>query len=378
VLAAPEIAPPRARREEFRSTVDAHVAPRADRWDLEGRIPPEALELAEREGWWGAPLPADVGGTGMDWVTVGALHEEVGRGCSSLRSLLTVHTMASASVERWGSREQRERWLPALASGGVIGAFCLTEPGAGSDAAAITTTARPRRDGFALVGKKVWITGGQVAGVYLVFARHGSGISAFLVPRDAPGLTIEPVEGALGTRASMLAELTFEDCALSADALLGPPGLGLAAVGTSALDIGRYSVACGSVGIVGGALEASARHAAGRAHRGGLLKDEPLVRRMLTDMVVALRSGRLLCEYAGRLKDERDPGTIIATWIAKYEASRAAARSAADAVQIHGASGCAAGHAVGRYYRDAKVMEIIEGSTELQQMTIADDAFRAL
>lgn len=365
-----------ALRDEFRDLVDRHVAPNADRFDLDGRMPADVLDLVGRLGWWGATLPGEVGGAGMDWVTLGTLHEEIGRGCSSLRSLLTVHTMVVSAIERWGSQGQRERWWPALASGEVLGAFCLTEPEAGSDAAAIATTATPCAGGFLLRGTKVWITGGQVASLYLVFARHDGGISAFLVPRGAPGLTIVPIEGVLGTRASMLAELSFEECQAGEEALLGPARAGLATVATAALDVGRYSVACGSVGIVHACLEASARHAATRTHRSGPLKDEPLVRRMLTDMIVDARSGRLLCERAGRLKDERDPATIMATWVAKYQASRAAARAASDTVQIHGAAGCAAGHRAGRYYRDAKVMEIIEGSTELQQVTIADDAYR--
>ena len=311
----------RPSRDELRELVDREVVPNADAWDAAGWIPPEVLEAAGRHGWWGAAVPEELGDGGMDWVTVGALHEEIGRGCSSLRSLLTVHSMVTAALVRWGRPDQQERWLPALAAGATLGGFCLTEPEAGSDAAAIGTTATPVAGGFELEGRKVWVTGGQTAGVYLVFARHDGAISAFLVPHDAPDLTIAPIEGALGTRASMLAEVVFDGCRVTDDALLGPPGAGLAAVGTSALDIGRYSVACGSVGIVNACLRASARHAAARRSSDGVLKDQPLIRRMLTDMVVAVRSGRLLCEHAGRLKDERDPATIMATWIAKYEAS---------------------------------------------------------
>jgi methoxymalonate biosynthesis protein len=370
-------APPQAAsRGSFRAVVEAEIAPRADRFDADEWIPEDVLHTVASNGWWGATVPADCGGAGMSWRTLGALHEEVGRGCSSVRSLLTVHAMVTWSIDRWGTTEQRERWLPRLAAGELLGAFCLTEPDAGSDAAAISTMAEPHDGGHALTGTKLWITGGQVAGLFLVFARTGPGISAFLVPRGAPGLTVTPIKEALGTRASMLAELTLDRCELPADALLGPPGFGLATVVTGALDIGRFSVACGCVGIVQACLDASAARATQRVHRDGPLKDRQLVRRMLSDMVVDARAGRLLCEQAARLKDEDDAGTIMATWVAKYHASRAAARAAADAVQIHGARGCVPGHGVDRFYRDAKVMEIIEGSNELQQITIADDADR--
>jgi methoxymalonate biosynthesis protein len=371
-------AAPSAGRESFRAVVDEAIAPRADAFDGSERIPLDVIALVARQGWWGAPVAAEWGGAQMSWLTVGALHEEVGRGCSSVRSLLTVHAMVAHAVARFGDAEQRERWLPGFASGDALGSFCLTEPDAGSDAAAIAATAVASGGGFTLDGTKLWVTGGQLASVFLVFARAGGGISAFLVPREAPGLTVTPIDGVLGTRASMLAEVRMSGCRVGGHALLGPGGFALATVLTSALDVGRYSVACGSVGIVQACLEASAAHAARRAHRDGTLSDLQLVRRMLSDMVVDARAARLLCEEAGRLKDGEDPATITATWVAKYHASRAAARAASDTVQIHGARGCAPGHCAGRYYRDAKVMEIIEGSTELQQLTIADDALRAV
>ncbi len=372
-IARQHVAEPRA---PFRAVVDEHIAPYAEEFDAHETLPRHLLELVAQQHWWGATLPTDIGGTGMDWVAFGVLHEEVGRGCSSLRSLMTVHAMVCAAVDRWGRDDQRDRWLPALARGERLGAFCLTEPAAGSDASAIEATAERRAGHFALNGTKLWVTGGQVAGIYLVFARHGAGLSAFVVPREAHGLIVTPIEGALGTRASMLARIDLRNCEVDEACLLGPEGMALPTVLTAALDIGRFSVACGSVGIVSACLQASARHAAARAPGGNRLADQQLVRRMLSDMVLDVRAGRLLCQEAGRLKDAQDPATLMATWVAKYHASRAAARAASDTVQIHGAAGCAAGHPAGRLYRDAKVMEIIEGATELQQTTIADDAFR--
>ncbi|WP_411126482.1 acyl-CoA dehydrogenase family protein [Streptomyces sp. x-19] len=360
----------------FRAVVDAEIAPHADRFDRDERVPDDVLARLGELGWWGAILPTDVGGAGMDMVTLGALHEEVGRGCSSVRSLLTVHSMVAHAVARWGSADQRERWLPRLASGQALGAFCLTEPEGGSDAAQLATTATRDTTGHLLDGHKRWITGGQLATLLLVFARTERGVTAFLVERDTPGLTIRPRTGMLGTKASMLAEIDFDRCPLGADAVLGPEGFALATVLTGVLDIGRYSVACGCVGILQACMEASAGHTGRKGNRPAPLGDHQLVRQMLTRMVTDVRAARLLCREAGRLKDDNDPHTIMATWIAKYFAATAASRAAADAVQLHGAAGCSTDHPVQRYYRDAKVMEIIEGSTQIQEVQIAEEAYK--
>ncbi|MEW9555772.1 acyl-CoA dehydrogenase family protein [Nonomuraea sp. NPDC050783] len=370
-------APPRVvDRRSARAFVDTHVVPYADDYDRSGRVPEDLLRQVAAAGLWAPFLPPESGGAGMDLVTLGEVHEEVGRGCSSLRSLLTVHTMVAWTLQRWGTPLQRERWAPALAAGDVLGAFCLSEPGAGSDTSGITTTATERGDGWVLDGVKKWTTGGQRADLFLVFARTATSIGAFLVPRDAPGVEVRPIDDMLGTRASMLAEITFRDVALGRDALLGPSGFTAGMVLTGTLDLGRYSVAAGSVGIVQACLEASAAYAAQRRVGGRPLAELPLVQAKLSDMVTDARAARLLLAEAGRLKDAGESGTIMATWIAKYFASTAAARHAAEAVQIHGANGCSPDYPVARLYRDAKVMEIIEGSNEIQRITIAGQAER--
>jgi alkylation response protein AidB-like acyl-CoA dehydrogenase len=363
-------------RAAARAFVDTRVAPFADEYDREARLPGELLTEISRAGLWAPFLPLEAGGLGLDMVTVGAIHEEVGRGCSSVRSLLTVHGMVAWAVQRWGSTTQREFWLPQLASGTTLGAFCLTEPQAGSDSSRITTRARRRGDDWILTGVKKWITGGQIAGLFLVFARTDLGVAAFLVPGDAPGVEITPVSDIMGTRASMLAEVRLDQAVAGPDALLGPDGFTAGLVMTGALDIGRYSVAAGSVGIIQACLEACAAYSSRRSVSAGRLRDLQLIRAKITDMVTDVSAGRLLCEHAGRLKDAGDKSTIMATLIAKYFASTAAARHAGEAVQIHGANGIGPGFPVGRYYRDAKVMEIIEGSSEIQRITIADEAYR--
>ncbi|MFI5585708.1 acyl-CoA dehydrogenase family protein [Amycolatopsis sp. NPDC051758] len=357
--------------------VDDEVGPHANAWEQAEEIPDDVRRRVAELGLWAPFLPVESGGAGMDMVTLGRVHEEVGRGCSSLRSLLTVHTMVTATVERWGDDEQRERWLPALAAGDTLGAFCLTDPDfSGSDATAAGTVAVADHGSWTLTGRKKWITGGRRAGLLLVFAHTANGMTAFLVPADHPGVRVTPVRHVLGTTASMLATIEFDDVRLDPDALVGPPGWAAGTVMTGALDLGRYSVACGSVGIIRGALAASAAYTSARSAGGGLLRDLPQIRAKISDMVTARDAARLLCEKAGRLKDAGDPATIMATWVAKYFASTAAARAASDAVQIHGANGCGPDYPVARLYRDAKVMEIIEGSTQIQELTIADEAYR--
>ncbi len=361
-------------RAGFRRFVDEVVAPHADEFDRREEIPRSVLRAAGERGYWGAALPASAGGTGMDMVTLGELHEEIGRGCSSLRNFFTVHTMTSAMVHRWGSTEAKRRWLPRMASGELLGAFCLTEPDAGSDAAAGTATAIRSRDGYRITGTKRWITAGEIADLLLVFARTERGRSAFIVEADAAGVQRIPIRGMLGCRASMLAEVRLTDCRVPDTALLGREGAG-GMVATSALDLGRYSVAAGSVGIAQASLEACVSYTSRRTQGGELLRNHQLVRRMVSDMVTDLRASRLLCRHAGELKDSGDPATIAATWIAKYHASTTAMRCARDAVQLHGANGCSDEFPVSRYFRDAKIMEIIEGSSEIQQLMIANSAY---
>ena len=361
----------RAAQQAFRQFVQAEIIPYADRFDQEEATPPDLIQKIARQGYLGACVASERGGSGMDWLTFGLLNEEFGRGCSSLRSLLTVHSMVTYAIQRWGSKAQKEHWLPRLAQGELIGAFALSEPRIGSDASSIETRAELHGDTYVLNGRKKWTTYGQIADLYLMFARYENRVSAFLVERSTPGLDIRPITGMLGTRASMLAEIALNDCPVPRENLVGGRGFGLASVATSALDIGRYSVACGCVGISQACLDASLSYTSERQQFGVPLKDHQLIRQMISDMLTNTQAARLLCYNAGYLKDVGAPNTIMETWIAKYFASTTAAKSASDAVQIHGANGCSSDYPVQRYWRDTKVMEIIEGSSQIQQITIA-------
>jgi len=360
----------RAARAEFRAFAAAAIAPHAGRWDREEAIPAALIEELRARRYLGSNVPEEHGGLGRDLITYGLLTEEIAKACSSVRSLLTVHDMVAHAIHRWGSREQRERWLPRLARGEVLGALALSEPDAGSDARSVETTARDGGDAWVLDGRKKWTTFGQIAGLFLVLAQLDGKLTAFLVERDAPGMTVQPLRGVWGTRASMLAEIAFDGCRVPRENLIGRPGFGLSAVVSTALEQGRYSVAWGAVGIAQACLEASQAYARERRQYGVPIADHQLIRRLLTDMIAGVRAARLLCLRAGWMRQSGDPLAGGEVMIAKYFASTLATRAANDAVQIHGANGISDEYPVGRYLRDSRVLEIIEGSTQIQQINI--------
>lgn len=364
------------RRAAFRRFADEMLAPRAGEFDRQGAVDDEVVRGLAEQGWLGAVLPPGFGGGGFDAVTYGLLCEEIGRACSSTRSLLTVQNMVAATLLRWGTVEQGERWLEPMATGDVVAGFCLTEPGTGSDAKSVTASLAITGGDAVVSGRKLWVTFGQLAEVFLVIASADGQPTAVMVPRDAAGVTIVPVEGQLGLRAAMLAEIQLDECRVPADHVVAKPGFGFSHVAGTALDHGRYSVAWGCVGIGQACLEASAAYANDREQFGAPLREHQLVRRMISDMVTNVAAARQLCLAAGAARDARRPGALTDTMIAKYFAATMLARVASDAVQVHGANGCSPDYSVERHFRDAKIMQIIEGSDQMQQLAICDRALR--
>lgn len=365
-------------RAEFRAFAQAEIRPHAAGIDRDQRFPEDLIRRIAAQGYLAPWLPRQSGGRGMDFVTYGVLTEEVGCACSSARSLLTCHGMVTQAIARWGSAAQKRVLLPRLAAGRIIAAFAASEPGVGSDAGNPQSTAVAAGGHFLLNGGKSWITFGQRADLFLVLARYEGETSAFLVDRDSPGFTISPVEGMLGTRGALLANLRFEDCRVPKKNMVGKPGFGFTMVASEALNHGRYSVAWGCVGLHRACLEASVAYTAARRQFGSEIRKHQLVRRKITDMMTSLRCAELLCLHAGELKDRRDPRAVAETMMAKYHASTSLVRAADDAVQLHGANGVSDEYPVARYYRDAKIMEIIEGSTQILQTIIAKYAYTDL
>jgi amino acid adenylation domain-containing protein len=320
-------------------------------------------------GYTGACIPEEYGGKGWDVVTFGLLNEALGRADSALTSVLTVQAMVSMALLKWGTSDQRNVWLPLLARGEMIGAFALTEPGAGSDIESLVTQYRQDDDagGFILNGEKKWITCGQIAGVFLVFGKVGGKPLACLVPRDSAGLEIEPIRDLMGFRAAGLARLRFNNVVVPLANAVGKPGFALSHVAAVGLQFGRISTACSALGLLRGCFEESTSYAASRRIREVCAGDLGMIQSLIAKMGADLEASRLLCWNACRAEDDHLPEAYEKAFIAKYFTSRAAVRAASDAVQIHGASGCHESSAVSRYYRGSKIMEIIEGTTQVHE-----------
>jgi len=364
-------------QQRYRQFAQEEVAPLAGEIDASETYPPELLRKIADMGFLGALVSETYGGTPLDMISFGLLNEELGNACSSTRSLITVHSMAAFALQRWGRKEMQDKWLPLLARGEKLGVFALTEPFVGSDAEHIETTAVPDGDTFVVKGRKKWITFGQIADLFLLFARQDGQPIALLLEKDTPGLTVHPICGMIGTRGSLMAELELNDCRVPAKNLLAGVGFGIMAVAMSALDIGRYSVAWGCVGIGQACLEASLKYTQTRQQFGQSLSNFQLIQQMITNMVTHVRAARLLCLQAGQALEKQQALATNDILIAKYFASKTAMDTALDAVQMHGANGCSSDYPVERFMRDAKIMEIIEGSNQMQQIMIAQNAYIA-
>ncbi|HXM54456.1 MAG TPA: acyl-CoA dehydrogenase family protein [Candidatus Dormibacteraeota bacterium] len=367
----------REQRAAFAAWAEAHVAPHAAACDRDGTMVPALLGALRESGYPGATVGEEHGGAGLDDLAFGLLCAEVGRHCASTRSLLTVSNMVAHAIQRWGTREQRRRWLPGLGSGGTLAAFCLTEPEVGSDAGAVRTELAERDGGWSVTGRKRWVTGGLVADLFLVIGRAPAGPTAVLVERGAAGLAVAPVaERMLGLRAAMLADVDLDGCHVPREATLGPPGLGFLQVANSALDHARHGIAWGCAGIAEACVGLAAAHALIRRQFGAPLADQQLVRRMLTRMTVDARAARLLCEAAAVARAAREPEGDLQTMTAKYFAAHAAWRAASHAVEILGGLGCSDRSPAERHLRDARVMRIVEGTDEIHELAICELALR--
>jgi glutaryl-CoA dehydrogenase (non-decarboxylating) len=356
----------------FKEFVSLNVEPFAEAWDREEQIPPPVLSLLGDAGYFGVTLPRDYAGQGGNTVAFGLLNEAMGRGSSALTDVITCQAMVSMALLKWGTPAQKARWIPSLATGETIGAFALTEPGAGSDTQALVTEYVPTANDGELIlnGHKKWISCAQFADIFLVFGMLGQRSVAGVVSRGTPGFSIEPIRGLLGFRAAGLAELHFDNVRVPAASIIGKPGFGLSHVAAVALHYGRIGTACSGAGLLRGCLEESVSYAASRAIGTQTVGDLGMIRSLITRMWTDAEAARLLCVSACQAEDDRRPDAFEKTLMAKYFTSRAAVRAASDAVQISGASGCHASSPVSRFYRDAKILEIIEGTTQIHEQIL--------
>ncbi|MCQ4041764.1 acyl-CoA dehydrogenase family protein [Streptantibioticus rubrisoli] len=361
-------------RQLARDFVEREVTPYAAAWDRAERVDRGIVKKLGDLGFLGMTIPEQYGGSGGDHLAYCLVTEELGRGDSSVRGIVSVSLgLVAKSVAAWGSEEQKRQWLPRLCSGAAVGCFGLTEPGTGSDAANLTTRAVRDGDGYAVTGGKMFITNGTWADVVLVFARTGAqpghkGISAFLVPTDTPGVERREVHGKLGLRGQATAEIVFDGARVPASAMLGPEGKGFA-VAMSALAKGRMSVAAGCVGIAQACLDAAVAYAGQREQFGAPIAQHQLVQELIADIAVDVAAARLL---TWQVADHIDRGLPFATQssIAKLHASEAAVRCANNALQVFGGYGYIDEYPVGKLLRDARVMTLYEGTTQIHKLLI--------
>jgi alkylation response protein AidB-like acyl-CoA dehydrogenase len=360
-------------RKTARDFCDNEIAPYAREWDRAEEMDRGIVQKLADIGFLGGPLPEKYGGSGFDSLSYCLVVEELGRADSSVRGIVSVNVgLVGKTIEKWGSDEQKDEWLPKLTSGEALGCYGLTEPGSGSDAGSLRATAKQDGSDWVLNGSKMFITNGTWAGLALIFARTGEegarGITAFLVPTDTPGYSSRPVKGKLGLRSQDTGELILEDVRVPDENRIGELGEGFK-VAMSALDKGRMSLAAGSVGIAQGCLDASIAYAKEREQFGRPIARFQLVQELIADMAVEIEAARLLVWQAAYLADRGDKHTLQSSY-AKYFASETAVRAANNAVQVHGGYGYVDEYPVGKYLRDARVATLYEGTSQIQKLII--------
>jgi butyryl-CoA dehydrogenase len=362
-------------RDTARSFTDNEIVARARENDRNEHFDLELVQKIADQGYLGAIVPREYGGAGLDYLTYGVIVEEIGRGDSAMRTVVSVQTsLVCSAIVRWGTEEQKQRYLPKLCSGEWLGCFGLTEPDTGSDAANQRTRAKRTDSGWVINGAKMWISLGNHAKLALIFAQTDPekgtrGLACFMVETEGnEGFRSQEIHHKMGLRGSDTAEISLSDCEVPDDALLGEVGDGFKVAMTS-LDSGRYSVASGCVGICQGCVDHSVAYAKERHQFGRPIASFQLVQAMLADMKVETDAARMLVYRAGYLKDTAQPSTTE-TSIAKLYATEAAVKCANTAIQVHGGSGYVDDHPVERYFRDVRVTTLYEGTSQIQKLII--------
>jgi butyryl-CoA dehydrogenase len=361
-------------RDAVRDFVVEQVAPHAARWDRESTFPREALQGLAALGCLGVAVPERWGGAGLDYTALAVIIEEIAAGDGATSTVVSVNNCPVCSIlMAYASDAQKERWLVPLARGEAIGAFCLTEPHVGSDASALRTTARRDGDGWVIDGVKQFITSGRNGQLAIVLAVTDKaagkrGISAFMVPTDTPGYRADRLEEKLGQHASDTAQVVFEGCRIPADHLIGEEGQGYR-IALSGLEGGRIGIAAQAVGMARAAFEAALRYAKERQAFGSAIFEHQAVQFRLADMAMRIEAARQLILHAAALKDAGQPCLKEAA-MAKLYASEMAEQVCSDAIQVHGGYGYVADFPVERIYRDVRVCQIYEGTSDIQRILI--------
>jgi len=361
-------------RDTAREFTDNEIVERARENARNHHFDLELVKKIADQGYLGAIVPREYGGAGLGYIDYGLVVEEIGRGCSSVRTVISVQTsLVCSAILKWGTEEQKRHYLPKLCSGEWLGCFGLTEPDTGSDAANQRTRATKTADGWSINGAKMWISMGNYAKLALIFAQTDPakghrGLACFLVDTEQPGYAAQTIEHKMGLHASDTASISLDEVKAGPDDVLGEIGDGFK-VAMSALDSGRFSVAAGCVGICRGCVEESVKYAKEREQFGRPIASFQLVQAMIADMVLKTDASRMLVWRAGFLKDQNRPNTLE-TSVAKLHATEAAVECANTAIQVHGGAGYVDDHPVERYFRDVRVTTLYEGTSQIQKLII--------
>ncbi len=357
--------------------VESEVRPFAGQFEEDGAIPRSLIDKMAARGYLGASFPGEYGGLGLDPVYYGLFTEEFGKGDASTRAILTVHTsLVGEALLRCGNPEQKKKWLPLMVSGEKIGAFGLTEPDVGTDAKSVQTTYRKEGNKYIINGKKKWITLGDIADFFIIITSGEKGNSAFLVERER-GVKTTPLPGLLAGRAAHIALVELDNVEVPEENLLAKEGGGFSYVVNTALDHGRYSIAWGGLGLCQEALEAMVSYSRKRKQFGKKLYSFQLIQGIIGDAVTQIHAGRTLCLNAGEMRKKGSNDAVMQSTIAKYYTSKIAMEITTNAVQVHGGNGCYNKFPVERLFREAKILEIIEGTSQVQQEIISNYGLRA-
>jgi butyryl-CoA dehydrogenase len=365
-------------KDQVRKFAETELAPTAPEIDKSGDFPWDNIKKMAKLGLLGIIVPEEYGGSAFDFVSLAIAIEEISRVCASTGVIVAVNnSLCTYPILQFGTEEQKKKYLPILCSGEKIGAIGITEPNACSDVAALESTARLEGDHYIFNGSKRFITNAGEAGIFVVFAytnkelKH-KGISAFIVERDTPGFSLGKHEDLMGIRATANCELIFEDCKIPKENLLGKEGEGFK-VCMNTLDVSRIDIGAQAVGIAQGALDEAVKYSKERKAFGQPICNFQMIQSMLAEMATKIQAARLLVYYAGHCKDKGMARFSRESAMAKYYASDITVEVARKAVQIHGGYGYTKDYPIERLYRDAKILELYEGTSEIQKIVIARD-----
>ncbi len=361
-------------RSTLRDFAEKEVAPVARDNNRHERFPADLVKKMGEMGFLGINLPAEYGGGGADYMSYCIMLEELARADLGMAVTASSHiSLGGKTISQWGTEAQKQKYLPRLASGEILGCLATTEPNVGSDVSSIETSATLQGDQWELNGNKMWISNGGVAGVAIIIAqtdksKGGKGLTAFIVERGTPGFSTSDIHNKLGVRSSNTAELILEDCRVPQENMLGPLGKGMS-VALSAFDSARLGVAARTVGVAQACIDASVSYAQTRKQFGKFIGNFQLIQELIADMTVETEAARLLVYRAAAIKDKGDPATVE-TSMAKYYSSEVAVKAANSAIQIHGSYGYSDEFPVERYFRDVRVSCILEGTSQIHKLII--------